>query len=94
MRIEETVKLRAAGVELLCHGLLRLALLPHRLLQLPSEYPLDGDRFSLFSNALLFKETVKARSAMIECFLGGRFLHWIPLSSLLLFLRVCVAFLT
>src|SRR5439155_21345276 len=87
LRIEEAVKLRAARVKFLRHGLLGLALLPHRLLQLPSEYPLDGDRFGLLSNAFFLKEAVKAGSAMIEWFLGGCPLHWIPLSCLLLFLR-------
>jgi hypothetical protein len=43
-RIEQTIELRSAGAKLLRHRLFRFLLLPHGLLQLPRQQPLDGDR--------------------------------------------------
>lgn len=66
--IEQTVKLRSAGVELFRHCLLGLVLFLHRLLKLPGKYSFDCHSFDLFSDSFFFEKTIEARSAVVTSF--------------------------
>src|ERR1700679_1453371 len=70
------------------HRQFRFGLLLHRPLQLTRTHALYGDCLNFPPNAFFFEKAVERRTAVIESFVGLRFLHWLsPLSCLLLFLR-------
>src|SRR5580658_10832624 len=75
-------------MKLPCHRQFRLVLLVHLPLQLPGQHTLYGDRLNFPPNAFFFEKAVERRTAVIECFVALRSLHWLsPLSCLPLFLR-------
>ena len=64
LRVQEAIKLRPAGVKLLCHCLFGLALLEHGLFELPRQHPLNGDRFDFLPNPFFFEKAVKGRTTV------------------------------
>jgi hypothetical protein len=46
-------------VKLLCHRLFGFLLFLHGLFQLPSQNPLDGDRFDFFPDSFLLEEAIE-----------------------------------
>src|SRR5579864_8496316 len=66
LRIEQTIKLRAARIKFLCECLFCFLLFPHGFCKLPRDHALDRNRLDFLSDAFLFQETVKSRTCMLD----------------------------
>src|SRR6266404_910914 len=67
LRIEQTIKLRAASTQFFGEGLFCCPLFPHGFCKLPRNHTLDRNCLDFLSDALFFEETVKTRSSVLNC---------------------------